>query len=775
MSEINSQGFKENFTVESLSVIAGALEFANSRKLEFITSEILMYSLTIDPSAQDILSNLNLDIVEFREGLEKRIINKNPKRLDDENVQITISFNKLMKDSVTRAHSKNRQKADVIDILVSVITDKDSYVIQHMYNSGVTEDDMKKFLENVEENDVVTDGVEYESGSRKNFLEKYAVNLNKRAQEGKIDPVIGRDKEVSQLINVLAQRRKNNPLLTGDSGVGKTAIAEGFANKLIAGDVPEQLKNFKLYNLDLAALVAGAKFRGDFEERLKGVIKEVKEDSNIVLFIDEIHTMIGAGGGNSAMDASNLLKPALASGDMKIIGATTYKEYREIFEKDQSLNRRFQKIDVDEPSIEDSIAILKGLKAKFEEYHQISYEDKALEAAVNLSVKHMHNKKLPDKAIDLIDMAGARLKLNNKVLKKVVTEENIISVLSEIIKAPVGNVKANEKEALQFLDTKLKSKVFGQEEGVNALVKAIKISRSGLAQNKEKPIGSFLLSGPTGSGKTQLARQLAESLDIPLIRFDMSEYMEKHAVARLVGAPPGYIGHEKGGQLTEQINRNSHCVLLLDEMEKAHPDIFNILLQVMDYGSLTDSEGRKANFKNVILLMTSNVGAKSINKRSIGFDTKNEIEENRAEDIKQLFSPEFLNRLDASIQFKSLTKPVILQIVNNQLEILRKDLVAKNVSALFTDELKSYIADKGFDKLNGARPMQRFIQDNVITELSNELLFGKLEKGGEVIIDFKEDKIDFNIINSYADKIKMIKEVSTAKLVKPSRKKAQLS
>ncbi|MFO1332833.1 MAG: AAA family ATPase, partial [Rubrivivax sp.] len=566
-------------------------------------------------------------------------------------------------------------------------------------------------------------------------LEQYTQNLNQLARDGRIDPLIGRELEVERVIQVLCRRRKNNPLLVGEAGVGKTAIAEGLAWRITQGEVPEVLAGSTVYSLDMGALLAGTKYRGDFEQRLKGVLKQLKDQPHAILFIDEIHTLIGAGAASGGtLDASNLLKPALSTGAMKCIGATTFTEYRGIFEKDAALSRRFQKIDVVEPSVEQTIEILKGLKSRFEDHHQVKYAAGALQAAAELSAKYINDRHLPDKAIDVIDEAGAaqRILPKNKQ-KKTITRSEVEDIVAKIARIPPASVSSDDRSKLKTLDRDLKSVVFGQDPAIDALASAIKMARSGLGK-PDRPIGSFLFSGPTGVGKTEVAKQLAYVLGIELIRFDMSEYMERHAVSRLIGAPPGYVGFDQGGLLTEAISKKPHAVLLMDEIEKAHPDVFNVLLQVMDHGTLTDNNGRKADFRNVIIIMTTNAGAETMNKATIGFTTKREQGDEMA-DIKRLFTPEFRNRLDATVSFRALDEDIILRVVDKFLLQLEGQLAEKKVEVAFTDALRRHLAVKGFDPLMGARPMQRLIQDTIRRALADELLFGRLVDGGRLTVD----------------------------------------
>jgi ATP-dependent Clp protease ATP-binding subunit ClpA len=633
-------------------------------------------------------------------------------------------------------------------VLVAIFGEKDSHAVYYLHQQGVTRLDVVNFIAHgikkseppepakSGEGSSREEGGEKEEASdgKASPLDQYTQNLNQLARDGKIDPLIGREHEVERVIQVLCRRRKNNPLLVGEAGVGKTAIAEGLAWRITQNDVPEVLSRSVVYALDMGALLAGTKYRGDFEQRLKGVLKQLKDQPNAVLFIDEIHTLIGAGAASGGtLDASNLLKPALSSGAMKCIGATTFTEYRGVFEKDAALSRRFQKIDVVEPSVEQTVEILKGLKSRFEEHHGIKYAVGALQAAAELSAKYINDRHLPDKAIDVIDEAGAaqRILPKNKQ-KKTITRAEVEDIVAKIARIPPASVSSDDRSKLKSLDRDLKSVVFGQEPAIDALAAAIKMARSGLGK-PDKPIGSFLFSGPTGVGKTEVAKQLAYILGIELIRFDMSEYMERHAVSRLIGAPPGYVGFDQGGLLTEAVTKKPHAVLLLDEIEKAHPDVFNVLLQVMDHGALTDNNGRKSDFRNVILIMTTNAGAETMNKATIGFTSKREQGDEMG-DIKRLFTPEFRNRLDAIVSFRALDEEIILRVVDKFLLQLESQLAEKKVEVTFSDALRKHLAKKGFDPLMGARPMQRLIQDTIRRALADELLFGRLVDGGRLSV-----------------------------------------
>ncbi|MDR1661290.1 MAG: ATP-dependent Clp protease ATP-binding subunit ClpA, partial [Azoarcus sp.] len=637
------------------------------------------------------------------------------------------------------------------NVLVAIFGEKDSHAVFFLQRQNVSRLDMVNYISHgivkthqdsvpvTSRGEQEAPEQEQEDKQRVGVLETYTHNLNQRALQGRIDPLIGRDQELERVIQTLCRRRKNNPLLVGEAGVGKTAIAEGLAHRIIEKRVPEILENAQVYALDMGALLAGTKYRGDFEQRMKTVLKQLVENKDAILFIDEIHTLIGAGAASGGtLDASNLLKPALSSGQLKCIGATTYTEFRQIFEKDHALSRRFQKIDVAEPSVLETIEILKGLKTRFEEHHGIKYSLSALSSAAELSAKYINDRHLPDKAIDVIDEAGAAQRILPKSRqKKTIGKSEIEDIVAKIARIPPRNVSQDDRASLRTLDRDLKNVVFGQDAAIDALARAIKMSRSGLG-SPQKPIGSFLFSGPTGVGKTEVARQLAYTLGIDLARFDMSEYMERHAVSRLIGAPPGYVGFDQGGLLTEQVTKKPHCVLLLDEIEKAHPDIYNILLQVMDHGALTDNNGRQADFRNVILIMTTNAGAEAMQKSVMGFSAKREAGDEMSE-IKRIFTPEFRNRLDAMISFKALDGKVILRVVDKFLMQLEVQLHEKKVEAQFTDALKSWLAEKGFDPLMGARPMARLIQDMIRAALADELLFGQLANGGKVIIDIDPD------------------------------------
>ncbi|VVD65069.1 ATP-dependent Clp protease ATP-binding protein [Pandoraea eparura] len=725
---------------------------ARQARHEFITVEHLLLALLDNPTAAEVLRACAANLEDLRQNLRNFIADNTPTvpGSDEVDTQPTLGFQRVIQRAIMHVQSTSNGKKEVTgaNVLVAIFGEKDSHAVYYLQQQGVTRLDVVNFIshgitktgapgESAKAGEGSAEGEEG-ANAKESPLAQYTQNLNQLARDGKIDPLIGREAEVERVVQVLCRRRKNNPLLVGEAGVGKTAIAEGLAWRVTRGEVPEILQDAAVYSLDMGALLAGTKYRGDFEQRLKAVLKELKERNNAILFIDEIHTLIGAGAASGGtLDASNLLKPALSSGQLKCIGATTFTEYRGIFEKDAALSRRFQKIDVNEPTIEQTVQILRGLKSRFEEHHGVKYSSSALSAAAELSAKFITDRHLPDKAIDVIDEAGAAQRILPKSKqKKTIGKGEIEDIVSKIARIPAQSVSADDRGKLQTLDRDLKSVVFGQDPAIDALSAAIKMSRAGLGKT-DKPIGAFLFSGPTGVGKTEVAKQLAFTLGIELIRFDMSEYMERHAVSRLIGAPPGYVGFDQGGLLTEAVTKKPHCVLLLDEIEKAHPDIFNVLLQVMDHGTLTDNNGRKADFRNVIVIMTTNAGAETINRASIGFTNERQAGDEMA-DIKRMFTPEFRNRLDAIISFKPLDEQIILRVVDKFLIQLEDQLHEKKVEVVFTDKLRAFLAKKGFDPLMGARPMQRLIQDTIRRALADELLFGRLTSGGRVTVDLDE-------------------------------------
>ncbi|MBM3369486.1 MAG: ATP-dependent Clp protease ATP-binding subunit ClpA [Pseudomonadota bacterium] len=729
---------------------------ARQQRHEFITVEHLLLALLDNPSAAEVLRACAANIEDLRKNLTGFIKENTPvvPGTDDIDTQPTLGFQRVIQRAIMHVQSTSNGKKEVTgaNVLVAIFGEKDSHAVYYLHQQGITRLDVVNYIshgitkapqskEQGQEEAKQGEGEEQAAAAQPgqpNALDQFTNNLNAAAKEGRIDPLIGREAEVERVIQILCRRRKNNPLLVGEAGVGKTAIAEGLAYRITQQDVPDILGDATVYALDMGALLAGTKYRGDFEQRLKLVLKQLKAIPNGILFIDEIHTLIGAGSASGGtLDASNLLKPALSSGQLKCIGATTFTEYRGIFEKDHALSRRFQKIDVGEPTIEQTVQILRGLKSRFEEHHSVKYSAAALSAAAELSAKYINDRHLPDKAIDVIDEAGAAQRILPKSKqKRTIGKLEIEDIVAKIARIPPASVSSDDRSKLQHLHRDLTNTVFGQDAAIEALAAAIKMARSGLGK-PEKPIGSFLFSGPTGVGKTEVARQLAFILGIELIRFDMSEYMERHAVSRLIGAPPGYVGFDQGGLLTEAITKKPHAVLLLDEIEKAHPDVFNILLQVMDHGTLTDNNGRKADFRNVIIVMTTNAGAADLQKRSIGFSNLTAAGDEMAE-IKRMFTPEFRNRLDAIIGFRALDEQIILRVVDKFLMQLEEQLHEKKVEAIFSEKLRAYLAKKGFDPLMGARPMQRLIQDTIRRALADELLFGRLVQGGKVTVDLDE-------------------------------------
>jgi len=719
---------------------------ARQKRHEFITIEHLLLAMLDNASAAQVLRACGADIEELRNVLTAFVDSNTPSVAGDGDMdtQPTLGFQRVIQRAILHAQSANKKEISGANIVAAMFGEKDSHAVHFLTQRNINRIDVVNQIVHgisTQAETVPAQGETTTAQPDESVLKHYTQDLNAQALAGKIDPLIGRKPELDRVIQTLCRRRKNNPLLVGEAGVGKTAIAEGLARRIVEDDVPEVLKDAQVYSLDMGALLAGTKYRGDFEQRLKAVLKELKEAPNAVLFIDEIHTLIGAGAASGGtMDASNLLKPALSSGELKCIGATTYQEYRGIFEKDSALSRRFQKVDVSEPSVEETVEILKGLKSRFEDHHGIKFSAAAITSAAELSARYINDRHLPDKAIDVLDEAGAAQRILPKSKqKKTIGKHEIEEIIAKIARIPPRTVSHDDRNALKNLDRDLKTTVFGQDKAIDVLARAIKMSRSGLG-DPQKPIGSFLFSGPTGVGKTEVARQLAYAMGMPLHRFDMSEYMERHAVSRLIGAPPGYVGFDQGGLLTEAISKQPHCVLLLDEIEKAHPDIFNILLQVMDHGTLTDNNGRKADFRNVVVIMTTNAGAEALNKSSMGF-TKTAATGDEMADIKRMFTPEFRNRLDAIVSFAQLDKPVILRVVDKFLMQLEEQLHDKKVDALFTDALKDYLAENGFDPLMGARPMARLIQDTIRSVLADELLFGRLANGGKVIVDVKDGQV----------------------------------
>jgi ATP-dependent Clp protease ATP-binding subunit ClpA len=726
---------------------------ARERRFEFVTVEHLLLILTENPSAAEAMRASGLDIPLLQYELEAFIEENTPvlPEGDQRDVQPTLGFQRVIQRAVYSAQANSKGEVNGDAVLVAIFAEQDSHAVYFMSRQEVERLDVVNYIAHgvrkdseddleiddlLEEENDDNDSPEIDENpddSNAKPLDKYATNLNEEAAVGRIDPLIGRDAEIERTVQVLCRRRKNNPLLVGEAGVGKTAIAEGLAKKIVDGEVPEILMDAVIYSLDLGSLLAGTKYRGDFEKRLKAVLKQVKSEPNVVLFIDEIHTIIGAGAtSGGTMDASNLIKPALSSGALKCIGSTTFQEYNSVFEKDRALARRFQKIDIGEPSVDETFEILKGLKSRFEDHHSVEYTNDALKAASELSAKYINDRHLPDKAIDVIDEAGANRRLTPEAKReKLIDTQDIESIVAKIARIPPKSVSSSDMDVMRTLERDLKMVVFGQDDAIEQLSASIKMARSGLRE-ENKPIGSFLFSGPTGVGKTEVTQQLALRLGIELLRFDMSEYMERHTVSRLIGAPPGYIGFDDGGLLTDAVNKHPHSVLLLDEIEKAHPDVFNLLLQVMDNGTLTDTNGRKIDFRNVIVIMTSNAGAQDMNRASIGFSIQDHSTDGM-EALKKLFTPEFRNRLDAIIQFKPLDENVIISIVDKFLVKLEAKLEPKGVVLQIDNKARRWLADKGFDKQMGARPMARLIQEHIKKPLADALLFGELSHGGGTV------------------------------------------
>jgi len=718
---------------------------ARDRRLEFVTVEHLLLALINVPEVTVFFNRRNLNIENLRSELLEYIDSNTPTMAEDSDLDIvpTVGFQRVLQRSVYQAQSAQKSSVNALNVLVSIFSEKESHAVYLLKINNISRLDVMEHIshlvpEQADEDENVVGATEKTSGSN---LHKYTIDLCKKATEGKIDPLLGREEEVSRTIQVLSRRRKNNPLLVGQAGVGKTAIAEGLAKKIVDGKVPEILENAKIFSLDIGVLIAGTKYRGDFEKRLNAVLDDLQKVPNGILFIDEIHTLIGAGSvSGGSLDASNLLKPALADGSLKCIGSTTYDEFRKVFEKDHALTRRFQKIDIDEPSVDDAIKILNGLKKHYQDHHNVKYSRAALVSAVELSHRHMADRKLPDKAIDVIDEVGALQRILPASKRKTnIGVSDIEDIVAKLARIPSKQVSNDDKSLLKDLEKRLKLGVFGQNHAVDTLSSAIKLARSGL-NYQDRPLGSFLFAGPTGVGKTEISKQLASILGVKLLRFDMSEYMERHSVSKLIGSPPGYVGYDEGGQLTEQVNANPYAVLLLDEIEKAHPDIFNILLQVMDNGKLTDANGREVDFRNVILIMTSNVGARSVQRSSIGFSEQDHSHDYESE-MKKVFAPEFRNRLSEVIYFNSLDKDTIIYVVNKFLFDLENILEEKNVSLVVSDKARDWFANNGYDIQMGARPMSRLIEKEIRKPLADELLFGKLTKGGTVKVDIVKDRV----------------------------------
>jgi ATP-dependent Clp protease ATP-binding subunit ClpA len=738
---------------------------AREARHEFMTVEHLLLALHENPSAVTVFNACGVDLSKLRSGLMQVISESVPvlPTEDARDTQPTLGFQRVLQRAVYHVQSSGKKEVTGANVLVAIFGEKDSHAVYLLQQQDVSRLDIVNYMshgvskiQDASENKNAEEAKNEGEGSdepKGNPLHEFASNLNDLAREGKIDPLIGREDEVERTIQVLCRRRKNNPLYVGESGVGKTALAEGLAYRIVEGNVPEVLQDAIIYSLDLGALVAGTKYRGDFEKRLKGVLAQLKKEPRAILFIDEIHTIIGAGSASGGtMDASNLIKPVLQNGELRCIGSTTFQEYRGVFEKDRALARRFQKIDVVEPSIVETVAILHGLKPRFEKHHEVQYTSEAIQAAVDLSVKHIADRLLPDKAIDVIDEAGARQRLKTADQRKnIIDVEEVEMIVAKMARIPAKQVSASDKDVLRNLERNLKMVIFGQDAAIETLVSAIKMARSGLA-SPDKPIGNFLFAGPTGVGKTEVTKQLAMQLGIELVRFDMSEYMESHSVSRLMGAPPGYVGFDQGGLLTEKIVKTPHCVLLLDEIEKAHPDVYNVLLQIMDRGVLTDSNGREANFKNVIVVMTTNAGAAQAARRTMGF-----VEQNHATDameiIRKAFTPEFRNRLDAIVQFQGLGFDHVLRVVDKFLIELEAQLHDKHVTISATPEARQWLAENGFDAQMGARPMARVLQDKIKRPLADELLFGKLVNGGRVSVMVEDNQLK---IETFAEPEKLL-------------------
>ena len=738
-----------------------AFKLAQDQKHEFVTVEHLLLALLENSDAIALLTSNKVNIEQLRVDLQEFIGSTTPKISNETEIDIqpTLGFQRVIQRAVFHVQSSGKDEVKGSNILVAIFSEKESQSVFLLEQLGLTRLDAVSYLSHGRSENTDPDSVETGESNEpesNNALEQFTTNLNKEALEGRIDPLIGRTSEIERVVQILARRSKNNPLLVGESGVGKTAIAEGLAKLITENKVPDLIKDSVIYSLDMGALLAGTKYRGDFEERLKAVLKELEDDSSAILFIDEIHTIIGAGAtSGGVMDASNLLKPALAKRGLQFVGSTTYKEFRGIFEKDRALSRRFQKVEVSEPTVDETFNILKGLKDRFEEHHEIKYTEGSLRAAASLASKHINDRFLPDKAIDVVDEAGARQKLVSiSKRKKTINELDIEKIVASIARIPEKTVSTSDKKSLEKLEENLKRVIFGQDLAVESLSSAIKLARAGLRVD-EKPVGSFLFSGPTGVGKTEVSKQLAKIMGIEFVRFDMSEYMERHTVSRLIGAPPGYVGYDQGGLLTESVNKHPHSVILLDEIEKAHPEVFNILLQVMDHGTLTDNNGRKADFRNTIVIMTTNTGAQDMSRASMGFQSQDHTSD-ATEMIKKTFSPEFRNRLDGIIQFNPLPTEVIRTVVDKFLVELQVQLEVQKVQLEVSEEVRDWLLENGYDKNMGARPMQRLIQDSIKTVLAEEILFGKLSKSGGIAFVSLEDneiKVDFKETSKKKEKV----------------------
>ncbi|MBK5936058.1 ATP-dependent Clp protease ATP-binding subunit ClpA [Halorhodospira sp. 9621] len=736
-----------------------AFKDAREKRHEFLTVEHLLLALTDNPAASQVLKACGADLERLRGELQAFLDETTPLLPvnDSRETQPTLGFQRVLQRAILHVQSSGKREVTGANVLVAIFSEQESQAVYFLHKQNISRLDVVNYISHgissvggeedmgKEESGPADEEGAAEPAQGGSPLEQYATNLNQRARHGQIDPLIGRRYEIERTVQVLCRRRKNNPLFVGEAGVGKTAIAEGLAKQIVEGEVPDVLKESTIYSLDLGALVAGTKYRGDFEKRLKALLHQLKKDSGSILFIDEIHTIIGAGSASGGvMDASNLIKPMLASGELRCIGSTTYQEYRGIFEKDRALARRFQKIDVSEPTVEDTVQILKGLKSRFEEHHNVRFTEPALQAAAELSAKYINDRRLPDKAIDVIDEAGARLRLRPRSKRrKTVGLPDIESIVAKIARIPPKRVSSQDMKILENLEGELKGLIFGQDEAIESLASTIKMSRAGLG-TPDRPVGTFLFAGPTGVGKTEVTRQLADLTGVQLIRFDMSEYMERHTVSRLIGAPPGYVGYDQGGLLTEEVIKHPHSVLLLDEIEKAHPDVFNLLLQVMDHGTLTDNNGREADFRNVILVMTTNAGAEEMSKRSIGFTNENDTQDSM-EAIRRTFSPEFRNRIDAVVQFQPLGQDTVQRVVDKFIRELSVQLAEKRVTLVVDGDARRWIGEKGYDPQMGARPMARVIQQHIKKPLAEQLLFGELTGGGEVEVTVEDGDLAIHV------------------------------
>ena len=740
--------------------IQNAFELARIKKHEFLTLEHLMLELCKDEEIKSLFSFYKVNKKTISDDLEQFVNNKlkDITVSDDAKPTPSAAFERVLKRAAQHVQSSGKREVKALNILVAMYSERDNFAVFFLEKQKLTRLKVVSYISHLKKNnsdknmndeDVF---LEQEQKTKNNpILETFCVNLNKKARENKIDPIIGREEEIERTVQILCRRLKNNPLFVGDPGVGKTALAEGLAKKIVEKKVPKVLLDIKVYSLEMSTLLAGTRYRGDFEERLNNLLKELTSNKNNILFIDEIHTVIGAGAtSGGSIDASNILKPALANGTLRCVGSTTYSEFRKYFEKDSALARRFQKIDINEPSASDAIKIIKGISHIYESYHNVEFSNDALEQAVYLSERYINDRKLPDKAIDILDEIGAAQNLKS-VRKKVISSKEVADIVAKIARIPSKNINREDNKVLKNLNKNLKLSVFGQDKAINELSRVVRLSRSGLRE-KEKTIGSYLFAGPTGVGKTEIARVLAKVLNVKLLRFDMSEYMERHSISRLIGSPPGYVGFDEGGALTEAVNKNPYAVLLLDEIEKAHTDIFNILLQIMDYGKLTDHNSRKIDFRNIILIMTSNVGASSLDKNNIGFTGKQTSEDNLNE-INKMFSPEFRNRLDSIISFDFLSPKIMANIVDKNIAYLEGQLSEKNITIRLSEQAKSYLAMKGYEKKYGARPLQRLIQKEIKEPLAEEILFGKLKNGGLVEIGIKEEKIFLIMRNSFIRRV----------------------